>query len=218
MLAVIACLGGVLVILIVSEILWKKNILKGEYNRKFVHIAVGIFVASWPWIISWRSIQFIALAMLAVNFFDRRPIFHSNSPVHRKTYGNLFYALAIFLCSLLTDQKIFFALAILHMSLADGLAAIVGESLHKKWGYKVFHYTKTVVGTMTFWLTSLYILGGGLILAHDLIGYKQYAILLLLLPPLLVFLENIGGFWGTDNLLVPLAVLFTLELAQSLSI
>lgn len=216
MLTVIACLAGVLAILVVSEILWKNKILTGEYNRKFVHITVGVFVAFWPWLISWRAIQVVALLMLAVNFFDRRPIFRSNSPVHRKTYGNLFYALAIFLCSILTDQKIFFALAILHMSLADGLAAIVGEKLHKKWGYKVFHYTKTVVGTMTFWLTSLYILGGGIIFAHNLIGYKQYAILLLLLPPLLVFLENVGGYLGTDNLLVPLAVLFVLELAQSL--
>ncbi|MBI2588935.1 hypothetical protein HYW35_01885 [Candidatus Saccharibacteria bacterium] len=213
MLAVIACLAGVLAILVVSEILWKYKILRGEYNRKFVHIAVGIFVAFWPWLISWRAIQVIALLMLVVNLFDRRPIFHSNAPVQRRTYGNILYAVAILLCSMLTDQKIFFALAIFHLSVADGLAAIVGEKLHKRWGYKIFHYTKTVIGTMAFWLVSVFILGIGLLFARDLIGYHQYTVLILGLPPILAILENAGGFWGTDNILVPLAVLSALSLA-----
>lgn len=214
MLAVIACLAGVLAILVFSEILWKQKILNGEYHRKFVHIVVGVFVAFWPWLISWRAIQLIALAMVVVILLDRRPIFHSNAPVKRRTYGNLLYAVAIFLCALLTNQKIYFAIAILHLSLADGFAAIIGEKFHKRWGYKIFHYTKTVFGSMTFWMASVFILGAGLLFAYDLIGYKQYVILVLALPPILTIIENAGGFWGTDNVLVPLAVLSALKLAS----
>ena len=67
---------------------------------------------------------------------------------------------------------------------------------------------------MAFWFMSVCILGAGTLFAHDLIDFASYASLLLLLPPALVFLENISVY-GLDNITVPVAVLFALHLAQT---
>lgn len=209
------CVLGVFAILVISEILARYKILNSENRRKFVHILVGSFVAVWPWLISWQAIQGIGVAMLAVVAINQQwPIFKFNKNVRRITHGDYFYALAILAGTLLTSNKIFFALAILHLALADGLAALVGINFGKYWKYKVFHQNKTVLGSMTFWLASLLILGFGIPFAHDHITFGNYTILLLALPPLLTLLENLSVF-GMDNLVIPVLVILALRLAQS---
>lgn len=214
MFQVIFCLAVVLVILLLSDYLSKRKILKDEYRRKFTHILVGIFVASWPWLMSWRAIQLIGILMLVVVTLNRyKHIFKFDKHTHRKTYGDYWFALAIVICALLTTNKVFFAIAILHLALADGLAAIVGQIYGKHWKYKIFNQPKTVLGSMTFWLTSLYIFGTGLLFVHNKVDFNNYVTLLLLAPPLLTLIENISPY-GSDNVLIPLAVLWALQLAQ----
>jgi len=155
MLAVIYCLISVFGLLVIAEILWRYKILKGENLRKFTHISVGTFAAFWPWLISWRSIQLIALAMAVVVLINRRyQWLHLRGITKdtRESYGDVMLALAILLCALLTTNKIFFALAVLNMALADGFAAVVGQGYGRRWKYKVFHQLKTVVGSMAVYL------------------------------------------------------------------
>jgi dolichol kinase len=217
MLAVILCLAGVFGLLVIAEILWHYKILKGEDQRKFTHISVGTFAAFWPWLISWHSIQLIAVAMTIVVLINRPyQWFHIRGikKKERETYGDLLVAPAILLITLLTTTKIFFTLAILHMSLADGLAAVVGTRYGLNWRYKVYHQVKTVVGSMAFWFVSICILAPGLLYAHDLIDYNHYLIVLLALPPVLTIVENVAGM-GLDNIFVPLAVIMALQIAQT---
>lgn len=213
MLAVIVCLGGIFAILVISEILYKRKILEGEYLRKFVHISSGSFIAFWPWLISWRQIQAISLAMLAVVIYNHRSkMIHMGGNITRQTYGGMLLPVGVLACTFLTDKKIVFALAVLHMAIADGLAAVIGTTYSKKFSYKIFHQVKTLIGTMTFWLASLCILGVGLLFAHDFISFNHYMILLVFLPPILALLENLAVF-GLDNVAVPVAVVIALRLA-----
>lgn len=216
MLAVIVCLVGVLVLLLISEYLGRQKILKNEYQRKLVHISVAAFVASWPWLISWRSIQYIGLAMLAVVLFNRTQhskFFGFNKNVKRETYGDVLFALSISACALLTHNKVFFALAMLNLSLADGIAAFIGTRYGKPWRYKVYHHTKTVIGSMAFWIVSACILGTGLLFAHNYVDFSHYALLVVFLPPVLMLLENVS-IMGLDDFVVPVAVVLALRLAQ----
>lgn len=203
----------VLLLLVLGNYLFDRQLLKGEYSRKFVHITVGTFVAFWPWIISWREIQVLGLLMLAGVFINhRKKIFKFSKGIHRKTYGDYFYAMTITLCALLTTNKVFFAIAILHLALADGLAAVIGTEFGKMWRYKMFNQTKTILGSMAFWVTSLYILGLGVLFANSNISFNSYALLLLLLPPALTIIENFAVL-GLDNITVPLIVLLALSMA-----
>ncbi|OVE78538.1 hypothetical protein BVY00_02540, partial [bacterium G20] len=81
----------------------------------------------------WRSMELIGLAMLLVVLLNHRSkTIHMNGDIKRQTYGGVLFAVAIILCALLTHVKIFFALAILHLSLADGLAAVIGTAYGKR--------------------------------------------------------------------------------------
>ena len=213
MLAVIACLSGIFAILVVEQIFYQYKILQGEYLRKFVHMTAGSFIALWPWLISWRAIQLIGLAMFAVIWLNHRlKALHASGGVGRKTYGFYLFALAVFVTPFLTHDKIFFALALFNMAIADGMAAVIGTAHGEKYEYRVFNQLKTVVGTMTFWLVSVGIFGAGLLFLHDSLSLIHYMLLLIILPPALAFLENIAVF-GLDNLVVPVAVIFALRLA-----
>ena len=213
MLAVIACLAGIFAILVIEEIFYKRKILQGEYLRKFVHISAGSFIAFWPWLISWRAIQLIGVLMVVIIWLNHRlKTFHASGEVERKTYGFYLFALAVIVSPLLTHNKVFFALAMLNMAIADGMAAIIGTAYGKRYEYRVFHQLKTVVGTMTFWFVSFCILGVGLLFLHNSLSFTHYALLLIFLPPALAGLENLGGL-GTDNVIVPVAVIWALQLA-----
>jgi phytol kinase len=214
MLAVTACLIGIFGLLIIAEYLGKYRLLKGEYHRKFLHIAAGSFIAFWPWLISWRAIEVFGLAMLAVMVANHYLSFlNYRGRVGRATYGDMFLALAIFLCASLTHNKVFFALAILEVALADGLAAVVGIKYGKYWGYKFLNHKKTVIGSMIFWLVTLCIFGAGLLAAHNSIPYQEYFILLLLLPPAFTLAENVS-LLGMDNLVIPLLTIIILRAVQ----
>jgi dolichol kinase len=215
MLAVIICVLGLALLLLLTELLAARKLLKGEYLRKFFHITAGTFIAFWPWIISWRSIQILSILMLLImlaNRFLGLSSYHGR--IRRVTYGDIFLALAILLSSIITDNKIFFAIAILEVALADGLAAVAGISYGKRWGYKVFGYTKTVIGTMVFWIVTVEILTAGVLAAHDTFSYQDYFYILLLLPPLLTILENLAIF-GVDNLVIPLLTIAILQMFQT---
>jgi len=214
MFAVIACLVGICIILAAAELLWRRKILEGEEQRKFVHISTGVFVAFWPWLISWRSIQLIGLAMLLGVLINRRQkSLHFSGNIRMEGYGDVCFALAIILIASLTTTPIFFALAIFHLALADGLAAVIGKNFGKDLRYKVFHQPKTVIGSMTFWFISVCILGTGLLFASSLIPFQTYVLLVVGLPPILTILENVTGM-GLDNIVVPVGVIVALQLTQ----
>jgi phytol kinase len=215
MLAVFLSLLAVLVVLVVDEFLWRKKIIHGELKRKLVHIAVTTFVAFWPWFMSWKAIQLIGIAMVLVLLLNRQvKVLHYLGGIRQQTYGDVFLALSITTAALITNERIFFAVAMLHVALADGFAAIIGTKFGRGWQYKVFGQTKTVLGSMTFWITSICILGAGLLAAHSLIPYSNYAALLIILPPVLTLTENVAVL-GTDNLAIPIVVIAALNLAAT---
>jgi phytol kinase len=213
MLAVIVSLLGVLSVLLIDEFLWRRKLVHGELKRKLVHIVVTAFVAIWPWIMSWKAIQLIGIAMVLVLLVNRQlKILHYLGGIRQKTYGEVFLALAITTTALLTDNKVFFAVAMLQVALADGFAAIIGTKFGGNWRYKIFGHTKTIIGSMTFWIVSICILGVGLLPAHNAIPLNHYTVLLISLPPILTLVENFAAL-GTDNLAIPVVTIIALQLA-----
>jgi dolichol kinase len=215
MLAIILSLVAVAAVLLIDEFLWRKKIIHGELKRKLVHVTVMAFVAFWPWIMSWKAIQLIGIAMVIVLLINRQvKVLHYLGGIRQQTYGDVFLALAITTTALITNEKIFFAVAMLHVALADGLAAIIGTKFGENFKYKIFGQPKSVIGSMTFWIVSLLILGGCLLAAHNLIPYSNYAILLMALPPILTITENVAVY-GMDNLAIPIVVIIALQLASA---
>ena len=180
--------------------------MHGEFSRKFVHITVGSFVAFWPFFLNWYQIQLLSVAFLicvAISKYFR--IFQAIHSVQRPTWGEVFFAAAVGLITLVTQDKFIYAAALLQMSLADGLAAVIGVHLGRRNRYRLFGRTKSIAGTLTFFIVSLAILlalGHWHVVAHGF-GY------VLLISLLATALENLAPD-GLDNLAVPLLAVFML--------
>lgn len=195
---------AVFIILCLSEIGWRRGYMTSEVGRKFVHISVGSFVAFWPFFLTWNQIRLLSLAFLiAVVFSKFFNIFSAIHSVQRPTYGEFFFALVVGILTYITHSKAIYAAALLQMSVADGMAAIVGVEYglkQQKWRYHVFGHAKTIIGTATFFLISAAILFS---YSADTTRLAWY-----LVPAIAAgatIIENIGVH-GLDNLLAPLFV------------
>lgn len=200
---VIIAVLGVATILLLAELWWRQQTVHSEFSRKFVHITVGSFVALWPFFLSWRQIQLLSLAFLIVVLASKRfRLFESIHSVQRSTWGEVLFAAAVGILAVVTDDKWIYTAALLQMSLADGLAAIVGVRFGGKHNYRIFGYKKSVIGTAAFFVASFLILLGyrlangapdlNLALAAGIAAVASAG-------------ENLG-VRGLDNLVVPLVV------------
>lgn len=158
-------------------------------------------MAFWPYLLSWNQIRLLSLGFLLVVAFSRYwQIFRAIHSVHRLTLGEFFFALAVGLLSFVQHHPHIYTAALLVMSLADGLAAVLGTRFGKQSRYRVFGATKSVVGTLTFLVVANAILA---IYSHTSQLLPAWEVGLVALGATL--LENIGAY-GSDNLSVPLFV------------
>ena len=199
---------AVFIVLVSSEIWWRRHATHDEFSRKFVHITVGSFVAFWPFFLSWNAILLLSAAFfVTVSISKYLHIFKAIHSVQRPTWGELFFALAVGGIALITHDKWIYMAALLQMSLADGLAAVVGVRYGMGHAYKVFGHTKTLAGSMTFAVISVLILIGFSHYSH--MALQPIAVAGLALVATLI--ENCG-VEGLDNLLVPIVIAVGLRL------
>ena len=200
----------VLVILLVAEVGWRKHWLNGEVGRKFVHITVGTFVAFWPLFLDWDDIRILSLAFFVVVLISMQlGFFRVIKSVLRPTYGEVFFALSVGLLTIITASRAIYAVAILQMALADGFAAIIGTRYGRENKYHLFGRTKSVAGSLTFFVISLALLIGYSLFSGA--GLAWHYVVLAALGA--TFIENIAAL-GFDNLVVPVGVAFLLTMVH----
>jgi len=209
-------IGGIALVLSLSELLWQSQLIKTpEAARKFVHILTGTFIAFWPLIMPLWTIQIISLAMVVVVMASKYlQIFKSIHQVKRPTYGEILFPLGICLSATLARSEVIYTAAVLHLSLADGFAALIGVR-YKRFRYEIMGLTKTLVGTAVFYVISLLITTGVVVFSPDAFASTGQAIVFWL-PLMTTLVENIAVY-GTDNLLVPVLVIGVLNSLQTVA-
>jgi dolichol kinase len=201
MLTVLAVIA-VLAVLLIAEYLSRFKGVHSELTRKFVHILVGMFVAFWPFFLGWGQIQFLSIAFLVVvGLSVKFHIFRSIHAVERNTMGEVLFALVIGILALIVTNKWVFAASMLHLSLADGLAAVVGLGWGDHNKYKILGHTKSIAGSLTFFFVSILIMVWYSYFSHR----PADAAILIGLPVIATAVENIA-IRGTDNLAIPLLI------------
>lgn len=205
LLLVVCCV--VFAVLCFAEFGWRRGWLKNEFGRKFVHILVGSFVAFWPLFLTWNQILILSGAFVVTVIASKHlKIFRSIHSVQRPTWGEVYFAVSVGLLALLTQDGWMYMAALLHMSLADGLAAIIGVKFGKSTSYKVLGHTKSIVGSMTFFIVSLAILIGYSIGT----GTEISVAILIGTAFIATILENTSSR-GLDNITVPVWVAIILS-------
>lgn len=159
MYGMIIAIVGTGLILLIGELLWKKRKLKGEYARKFVHILTASFAAFWPLFISRFYIVILSvLFVLTVVAVKKLKLFKSLRSIRRATYGEVWYGIGIGVAAVLFQSNAVYAIAILHMALADGFAAIVGVGLSQRANrFKYRGSRKSIEGSLTFVAVSFFL-------------------------------------------------------------
>jgi len=195
----------IFLILVIGELIRLKQRRVTEFQRKFIHILVGSFIATWPWYLEWWQIQLMSVAFVAVVLLAQHlKIFRSIFGVQRHTWGEVLFGAVVGILTLLTNEPAVFAVAMLHMSLADGFAALFGIKFGRRNQYRVFGNIKSIVGTLSFFAISV-----GLLLAYGWYAEPLTVVHILQISTLVTLLENVG-VRGFDNMLVPVTITLVL--------
>jgi dolichol kinase len=214
---------GIIGILLIAccELLINLKIIKGELARKVVHIIIAVFAATWGYYLNPTAIVLISLILvLAVVIVKKYSLLQSFRAVNRVTYGEIWFPLGIGISALMFPSPDVYALAILHMGLADGLAAVVGVKMGKNAGkFKIGKSTKSIAGTATFVAVSFSIYIAYWLSVDTLQLFSQYlplAVAVSFSSAILVASIEVFAPKGSDNIAVPvaagiLAVLPTLQ-------
>ncbi len=218
---------GVMILFSVSEIVRRRYSFTPEFTRKFVHLGVGLFILFSPLIFLRKNpvlviSAFFTLADLAAYRLGFFPAVHG---ADRRSYGTVYYPLALFiLTALLWDTApAMVAAAMMPMAFGDAAAGIAGSSLSKPRRYALTRDPKSIEGSAVMFLASLVALFALLLLYNGrALGLSIRADLPFL--PLLLCFMSISLFataWeaisarGSDNLTVPLAAAFGLQFCLS---
>ena len=207
MIPLLLALLGVLILVLAGEYLRRVHLLHTEVTRKFIHITVAAFAATWPAFLEWRQIILISLLMFGGIVLSRgMHLFRAIHGVQRRTWGELFFAMSIGIVAVLAEDPWAFAAAMLVMGVADGFAALAGTLFHGR-RYHVFGHAKSVHGTATFLVMTLIIL-----ISCTAAGDLSISLAgILFLAAVSAVLENVSVA-GTDNLFVPLAVILGINM------
>jgi len=206
MLALALVVFATFCVLVLSEWLSRAKEIHSELTRKLVHVAVGTFVAFWPFFLSWRQIQVLSLAFFVVVCLSIKfDIFRSIHAVKRSMTGELLFAIVIGLLASISTNPWVFTAAMLHLSISDGIAAVFGVLWGDGNSYKVFGRTKSLVGSGSFLLSSFLILLGYYLVS----GSTTSLATVFWLPFVATATENLA-VQGTDNLVMPMIIALVL--------
>lgn len=206
-LSLFIALFPVCVVLIISELLWRKKVVKGERARKFIHILAGAWMAFWPLYLPFKAVAFLGCVALVILLYSRMTtLFHAIYAVKRRTYGDLLFAAAIIVCALVAKEPWVFTVSILLLALADGGAAVVGRFYGISNQYIVFgvkNLRKSIAGTLAFIVFAYVSILAGILIGGSETIQQNIFITLLILPFGAACIENTTPF-GLDNLFTPL--------------
>lgn len=196
-------------ILFLVEYAHQRKLIRTEVARKAIHLISGLILIAWSFYLSWETIIIIEIGFIgAVGASRWLKLFDSQYGINRITWGEFFYPLGVILTIALGAPRWVFILAVLHLCVADAVAAVVGTQYGKTNSYKVFGQKKSLAGSGAFFVVSVLLIVGVMQLAPADVAMVS-RLTLFLLPAATMLSENLGAF-GTDNLLIPLTVVLLL--------
>lgn len=185
---------------VVVELVTKTTRLDKEVSRKIVHILAATSAAFLPLVMSFREIAYLSLLFLPVMMVSKRVnLFSSIHQVQRKTYGEVFFPVAILITALLFPHQLEYSYGLFILGISDGFASVIGQKYGRK-TYRIGAAHKSYLGSLVFalsaWLTGIIVL----------MVFGQAVVLSIALTiPLAVILTLVeaSSSSGIDNLILP---------------
>ena len=176
-----------------------------ELLRKIIHIGMGPLIPLAKFLeIEQSTAQYFAGGMsilIVINYIYK--LFPIIEDVDRKSFGTFFYCFSLLIMiSLFWEQDpLALTAGFFIMTLGDGLAGLIGKNFKSR-SWKIFNQKKSILGTTTMFLISLFVL---FTLGYtNNINFNYYYFGIALLATLLEQISIIG----IDNLSVPIIDFF----------
>lgn len=212
---------GIVIILSIAEIIRRRFYFSFGFNRKFVHILTGVLIFFAPVVfIRKNPILFISAFFVMINFVAyKRDWLVAIHGTARRSYGTVYYPLALFILTFLFWDKssTLVVASMMPMVIGDAMAGIVGETLKKPHEYVMARDKKSFEGTcamflfsfaslvFTYWFYHLRVTDVNLRLEDTTLS-----VVALLCVSLFVTAWEAISSRGLDNLIVPLTTAFGL--------
>jgi dolichol kinase len=198
-------------LLAVAEAWMRLGHPKPEWTRKLVHVGGGVIGLFLPWLVESPLVVLVLTVSLSTLFVagGKTGLLKSLHGVERKSRGSEYYPLAIWIIFVLAaDRPWLYLDAVIVLATADAFAALVGS----KYGvlrYQVEQETKSVEGSIVFFSIAFLAIHLPTLLMTDL--PRGVCVLAALLVAMLVTLFEAVSLEGTDNIFVPIAVVFVMQ-------
>ena len=209
---------GIILVLGMAEFIRHYIKLAPESTRQFVHIFIGLIVASGPLIFK-ANVQLMTLSILFIVINMILLMSGKVKSMHateRKSYGTVYFPMAVLIMSYFWwDKPISFILAIIVLTIADPTAAFIGKN--GRTTFIPWRDKKSRRGSLAMFGITIMII----MLGTDILARVYHAAFLIPLPVLIglsiftafsaALAESIS-FRGSDNLSTPLITFLSYEI------
>lgn len=190
--------------------------LHAEVARKCIHVGIGLYALSFPWLFTatWQVVITCSLAILLFILIRSLPTLKEGLgaglyKVGRYSYGELLFALSVILLFPVAQaNKILYILPLIILTLSDAAAALVGINYGKNL-YLIRKGSKSWEGTTFFLLSSLLLSLLSLILLTEV--SRPAIVLIAFIIAIFASLLEAFSWRGLDNLFVPVGVYLLLK-------
>lgn len=212
--AILAALGGFVVLLLGVRLFAQATGTKAETSRKMFHAGSGMLTLSFPFLFreTWPVLLLTgasAFVVAGIKFLPalRNRFGHVANRVERATLGEVYFPLAIALLFWLTNGRpLLFVIPVLMLTFADAASALIGVR------YGMTRYVgaaKSLEGSIAFVAVGFLCVHLPLLL-WSTVGRAESLLIAATLALLVMLLE--GSAWhGLDNLFIPIGGFFLLR-------
>ena len=152
---------SIIILISLSELSLKKNILSAYSNRIIIHITVGIAVSLTPHIFN-TSLQpaLLAFIFFLVNLISyKNNILNSFHSIGRGSYGTIFFPFSYLLIAIpFWDYPNHITISFMLLAIADPIASIVGRNITRPVAYTMLTDKKTLQGSAAMFICSMIII------------------------------------------------------------
>jgi dolichol kinase len=187
--------------------------VQAEHTRKIAHSLSTLLCLSVPVFFSshWYALLFVVGSFFILYIGKRKQFLNSIHSVERKTYGAFLLPVSIgiaYYVSVWQQDNTFFILPVIILAISDPLASYFGTTFKSK----VIKSNKTLIGTLAFFLSTLIICNA--LLLHQPADLKMIGITFVI--SIIVSAIELISPNGSDNLTIPLSVIISLKLVNTI--
>jgi len=205
-------------LLVFTEIVYRRLGVKGEVTRKFAHFTATLSTVTFPYIFTdhWYVLT-LAIIFFILLYISRNGVqLKSIHDIERISIGSYLLPVSIYLTFLISfslNERLFFILPMLILAICDPMAGILGLEVHR-YNHKIRFFSwklqKTWLGSGSFLVSSFMISIIALYFNRMVLDLKTFWLALVI--AVIATLAELISWRGTDNLFIPISVLVMLVL------